>query len=187
REFSAPGKVADQRIKPRLAGHLQEQGFEVDVEDRNLFLKGGMPAWRDKETGGIVPTSGRRRIDLVVRSEGNVVALIETESDLNDLRETGISRRSGHYDVFSIARRSDGNTYFDSYKSLERMASAAFYAGGGTPRALELVTSEAPQDHNPLGLGLFLVCGNTRSKDRRILEPRLEALNARLISLNVRG
>src|ERR1700675_3941689 len=35
-------------------------------------------------------------------------------------------RRDRHYDVWSIDRNEDG-TYFDSYKSLERMAAAAFY------------------------------------------------------------
>jgi hypothetical protein len=38
----------------------------------------------------------RRSIDLVVRKRADVVALIETESDLNDLREKGVSGRSRH-------------------------------------------------------------------------------------------
>ena len=71
----------------------------------------------------------------MIRKQGSVVCLIETESDLNDLREQGVSGRSGHYDVLSVARRDDG-TWFHSYKSLERMAAAAWYATGHREVAL---------------------------------------------------
>ena len=124
------GKVGQRLLQPKIAQVLSASGYDVDVEDTRGFFPPGLPAWRDKQTFEVVPTSGRRRIDLVVRKNEEVVALIEAESDLNDLREHGVSGRSGHYDVFSIASQADG-TWFDSYKSLERLAAAAWYAEGG--------------------------------------------------------
>lgn len=76
--------------------------------------------------GEEIPTRARRIIDLVVYRSGSPVALIEAESDLNDLVNSGTTRRNGHYDVASIGRSANGAN-FNSYKSLERMASAAFY------------------------------------------------------------
>ena len=118
----------------------------------------------------------------MVRRNEEVVALIETESDLNDLREQGVSGRSGHYDVFSIAGRSDG-TWFHSCKSLERMASAAWYATGRSQTTLQQLKSEVQEAHNPLGICLVLVTGSSRALDRRILAPRLKSLGASLISV----
>lgn len=119
------------------------------------------------------------------------VALIEVESDLDDLQESGVSGRSGHYDVSSIAVSTQGQ-HFNSYKSLERMAAAAFYFYlhqrdkkypeiGHALECLEALRSDVPADHNPTGLMLFLASGRCRPVDRRILEPRLKSLNASLI------
>lgn len=153
-----------------------------DFAGMTVSRHAALPAWRDKQSFDVVATPGRRRIDLVVRRNAELVALVETESDLNDLREHGVSGRSGHYDVFSIAGRSDG-TWFHSYKSLERMASAAWYATGRSEEALQQLKSEALEAHNPLGLCLVLVTGSSRGLDRRILAPRLKSLGASLVSI----
>jgi hypothetical protein len=161
---------------------LAASGLDVDFEDSQGFLRAGESVWRDKHSGRVAATHGRRRIDLVLRDGGRVIALVETESDLNDLRESGASNRSGNYDVYSIARNAAG-AWFDSYKSLERMGAAAFYAAGGTQSDLERLASDDPDDHNPAGLGIFIVTGLSRARDRRILAPRLSALGARLLSV----
>jgi len=180
--LSIHGKCGESLLKPAVKDALSRSGFEVDAEDTGIFLAAGASVWRDKESGEVVPTARRRRVDLVVRNGEQVVALIETESDLNDLREQGVSSRSGHYDVYSIARNGAGK-WFDSYKSLERMAAAAYYASGGTTSALENMRSDLPSEHNPGHLPLFLVTGLSRALDRRILEPRLGSLGARVISV----
>jgi hypothetical protein len=128
-------------------------------------------------------------IDLVVYSPSGIpLALIETESDLDDLRLEGTSKRRGHYDVHSIASSEVGGP-FSSYKSLERMAAAAYYhkhrdLGEAAVARLETLASNAPADHNPAGLELFLVVGRCRQSDRSILAPRLESLGAQLISVS---
>ncbi len=180
------GKVGQRFLQPRIAQVLAAAGYDVDAEDKLGFFPPAHSAWRDKTTGAVVATSVRRRIDLVVRKAESLVALIEVESDLNDLREDGVSGRSGHYDVFSVARRADG-AWFDSYKSLERMASAAWYATGRSQAALEDLASDNNRDHNPLSIGLILVTGSSRASDRRILDPRLHALGACLISVVTRS
>jgi len=125
----------------------------------------------------VVPTKRRRRIDVVVYKSSDLVALIETESDLNDLRIDGITKRNGHYDVASIAKSKDG-TYFNSYNSIERMASAAFYwsalrSSGSYPspqqavKMLEALMSDDSRDHNPAQIPLFLVSGFCRRQVRR--------------------
>lgn len=176
------GKVGQRLLQPTIAQVLTAAGYDVDVEDTRGFFPPGLPAWRDKQSFEIVATPGRRRIDLVVRRNEEVVALIETESDLNDLREHGVSGRSGHYDVFSIAGRA-GGTWFNSYKSLERMASAVWYATGRSQATLQELKSEAQEAHNPTGICLVLVTGSSRTLDRRILAPRLKSLGASLVSV----
>ena len=127
----------------------------------------------------------------MVYKNRDLVALIETESDLNDLRVDGVTKRNGHYDVASIAKTKDG-THFNSYNSLERMASAAFYwsvlrGTGRYPspldavRMLEGVMSDDSKDHNPGQVPLFLVSGLCRRQDPVILSRRLESLGAQLI------
>lgn len=183
--ISATGKIGQRILQPAIAQILTAAGYDVDLEDARGFFPAGLPAWRQKPGGEIAVTTGRRRIDLIVHKQGDVVALIETESDLNDLREQGVSARSGHYDVFSVARSGDG-TWFNSYKSLERMAAAAWYATGRRQSALEDLQSESPDAHNPSGVGLILVAGSSREMDRRILAPRLHALGASLVSIVAR-
>jgi hypothetical protein len=190
------GKTGKRQLQPTLAVALREAGFTADEEDQRQFLKSGMPVWRSKDNQTIEPTTGRRRVDIVVYRESTPIALIETESDLNDLRRTGVSKRNTHYDVWSIARTADG-AYFDSYNSLERMAAATFYwyqskKTGRYPsvaeatQSLEEVRSNACSDHNPGHLALFLVSGTCRAQDNAILAPRLGSLGARLMCVSVK-
>lgn len=181
------GKTGKKLLQGSIASALQEAGFVADQEDRGHFLKAGMPVWRDKDSKQVETTSARRLIDIVVYSNARPVALIETESDLNDLRPSGVTHRNGHYDVFSIARSGSGD-HFHSYKSLERMAAAAFYSQltpypiPTTAEALlEALRSDVAEVHNPIGLPLFLVSGFCRPHDAGILAPRLKSLGAELI------
>jgi hypothetical protein len=189
------GKSGKRQLQPSLAIALREAGFTADEEDQGQILRSGMPVWRSKDDQTIEPTSGRRRVDIVVYRDSNPTALIETESDLNDLRLSGVTRRNGHYDVWSIARTAAG-TYFDSYKSLERMAAAAFYWNtfkktGRYPsvdeavQSLEAVRSNERSKHNPGHLALFLVSGTCRAQDNATLAPRLGSLGAQLICVSV--
>jgi hypothetical protein len=184
------GKSGKELLQPTLAIALREAGYTVDVEDQGIFLRAGMPVWRSKDDSTIEATRGRRRVDLVVYSGSAAVALIETESDLHDLRSVGVTRRRGHYDVWSIAKTAGGE-YFHSNKSLERMAAAAFYwhmfhSTGRYPspdeavQLLESIHSDDALQHNPGGLRLFLISGICRAGDRPILEPRLQSLGAQL-------
>jgi len=188
------GKVGKSLLQPSLAAALRDAGFTADEEDQGRMLRPGMPVWRNKATGLVEPTPSRRRIDIVVYWQSTLAALIETESDLNDLRTVGITRRNGHYDVASIAQDSQGRP-FDSYKSIERMAAAAFYwhlartdgqypgVDQATSRLMSL-RSDDDKDHNPDQIPLYLVTGSCRAMDREILEPRLRALGARLFCVN---
>jgi hypothetical protein len=194
--ISIIGKCGSNILQPAIAGAIRHAGFEADEEDDGFFLSPRMSVWRSKDTNDTEITGTRRQIEIVVHWKGRPVALIETESDLNDLKRNGVTLRNGHYDVLSIARNADG-AYFDSYKSLERMAAAAFYhhlqedqgfnmAPELAERAIEGIKSNEPRDHNPAGLALFLVTGFCRQMDRKILQPRLSSLNAQLISALVR-
>jgi len=185
-----PGEKIGTSLERAVGEALTSEGFRVDYQDRSGFLGYGLPVWRDKNSGEVELTNGRRRIDIVVYDNDNrSVALVETESDLNDLKRSGVTNRNGHYDVFSIARDSTGE-HFHSYKSLERMAAAAFYRWTREVRGaeesemkqmLEKLSSDDPAAHNLLGLGLFLVTGYCRPTDREILAPRLGNLNASLL------
>jgi len=185
-----PGEKIGTSLERAVGEALTSEGFRVDYQDRSGFLGYGLPVWRDKNSGEVELTNGRRRIDIVVYDNDNrSVALVETESDLNDLKRSGVTNRNGHYDVFSIARDSTGE-HFHSYKSPERMAAAAFYRWTREVRGaeesemkqmLEKLSSDDPAAHNPLGLGLFLVTGYCRPTDREILAPRLRSLNASLL------
>jgi hypothetical protein len=167
----------------------------ADTEDSQQFLLRGMPVWRSKDTQQIEVTAARRRIDIVVYAIERPIALVEIESDLGDLRLSGVTRRNGHYDVFSIGGDSEGQ-WFHSYKSLERMAAAAQYHSmfsqtGEYPDIssgiahLERLQSDDPKAHNPSGLELILVSGRCREVDHRVLAKRLTALNASLICISV--
>jgi hypothetical protein len=190
-ELTVPGKVGKSLLQPSIAAALRRSGYTADEEDSEQLLRPGMPVWRSKEDGAVVPTQRRRKIDIVVYKDRRVVALVESESDLNDLRRSGVTKRSGHYDVASIAR-DGGGRYFDSYNSLERMAAAAHYwyssgVNGAYPSppeavaTLERIASDCPAQHNPARLPLVLVSGNCRSLDLEVLERRLTSLGAQLI------
>jgi hypothetical protein len=165
--------------------------FRIVKEDEAQFLQAQMPVWRGKLSNEVEPTHRQRRIDIVVYDDDIPIALIEVESDLDDLKVSGVSSRNGHYDIFSVAKSADGQ-YFHSYKSLERMAAAAFYYhlhqrdqiypdAKSAIEKLELVTSDRPDDHNPSQLPIFLVSGSCRAIDRGILDARLKSLGAELI------
>ncbi len=188
------GKSGQSRLQPTVITALQEAGFNTDKEDTRKFLQARVPVWRSKDDHAVVPTSGRRKIDIVVYKNNRLVALVETESDLDDLQELGVSGRKNHYDVASIASNSDG-CHFDSYNSLERMATAAFYysvflatshwplPAEGTA-LLETIRSDAPSIHNPANVAMFLVSGRCRAMDRPILQRRLKSLDAKLLCAN---
>jgi len=180
-------KIGRGVLQPKICEALRRAGYVVAPEDSDHFLKRGMPVWRNKKDQQIEVTKGRRAIDLVVYLNEEVVALIETESDLDNLREHGFSGKGDGYDVYSIARNEDGS-FFHSYKSLERMAAAAYYhhlsktqQTRDPVQVLEGLMSESPTVHNPEELPLLLISGQCRSRDRRILSPRLKSLGARLI------
>ncbi len=189
--ISVAGKIGKKYLQPVVGQAIERNGFKVDYEDSEVFLGSALPVWRDKNSMKVEQTVNRRKIDIVVYdTAGCALALIETESDLDDLKQHGVSKRNGHYDVFSIARDASGK-YFHSYKSLERMAAGAFYRSArnvhrvdelGAIQRLESLSSDDPLEHNPLGLGLFLVTGRSRPQDRKILDPRLRSLNAVLLS-----
>lgn len=186
------GKCGRKLLQPLIAEELNRAGFDADIEDKRGLLGAALPVWRDKRTEQIEVTRGRRKIDIVVYRDAKPIALIETESDLDDLRQVGVTRRNGHYDVFSIARSATG-AYFHSYKSLERMAAAAFYLNAQTGSVaaavnfLASVRSDDSSDHNPAGLGPYLVSGTCRALDERILTPRLRSLKAELICCSTRS
>ena len=185
------GKMGQKILQPAISAALNSAGFQADKEDSKIFLRPRLPVWRSKDNGNIEITKARRKIDIVVRLNRNPIALVETESDLNDLKFDGVTKRNGHYDVLSMARAANGE-HFNSYKSLERMAAAAYYfylsetaedvlPSNATSR-IEMVQSDAPCDHNPMGISLFLVTGSCRFRDAEILKPRLLSLGAQLIS-----
>lgn len=186
------GKAGRRTLQPGIAAALRAAGFNADEEDKGLVMATGMYPWRAKETGLPEPTASRRRIDVVVYHAEQPIAFIETESDLDDLRPPGTTnRRNGHYDVHSIAKGVDGKSY-ESYKSLERMAAAAFYwahakSTGTYPSPqlgltlLEAIRSNGAPEHNPAGLLLVLVSGRCRTQDPAILAPRLNSLGAHLL------
>lgn len=185
--LSIRGKCGKLLLQPTIAAELSAAGYTADVEDTKLLLCAGLPVWRSKDNGDVEATLARRLVDIVVYDHGRLVALIETESDLNDLRGLGVTKRSGHYDVWSIAR-SESADFFHSYKSLERMAATAFYVSlQGKPNRdeavakLSAVRSNVPRDHNPLGIHLFLVSGKCRSADHEVLASRLQSLDAELV------
>ncbi len=196
-EIPISGKCGRDILQGAIARHLEGSGLTADTEDTRQLLRAQMPVWRSRDSGAVEPTSARRKIDIVVYSGAIVVGLIETESDLNDLRAVGTTRRNGHYDVFSVARAANG-AHFDSYKSVERMASAAFYHWQQTKNGvypspqhgvtlLEGIRSNAASDHNPSGLTLILVSGMCRAGDASILRRRLISLGADLLCVSGAG
>ncbi len=193
KDFKVEGK--SERLQKFVAAALRENGFDAVEEDEREFLCRAMPVWRSKETGMVEPTPRRRKIDIVVYSDEDPVGLVEIESDLNDLKPAGVvSKRSGHYDVFSISRSGSGS-YYNSYKSLERMAAAAYYWAlrkqsesvltlREQTEHLEKLVSDLPEIHNPTGLAIILVSGKCRTQDSAILKPRLASLSADLVCVS---
>ena len=185
--LSINGNCGNKLLHPVVADALRAAGYEADKEDTKRLLGAGLPVWRSKDSGEVERTQGRRRVDIVVYKQGRLVALIEIESSLDDLCQLGVSRRNGHYDVSSIARCASA-IFFNSYKSLERMAATAFYVSLqeqlDTEEAvarLSAIRSDLPTDHNPLGVHLLLVSGRCRKTDREILAARLKSLDAELM------
>jgi hypothetical protein len=88
------GKSGKRQLQPSLAVALREAGFAANEEDEGGLLRAGMPVWRSKDDQAIEPTTGRRRVDIIVYGDSTPVALIETESDLNDLRPTGVTHQT---------------------------------------------------------------------------------------------
>ncbi len=185
-------KIGRSVLQPRLAEAFKAHGLRADLEDGRQMLQSGMRVWRSRDDSKTVETVGRRRIDIVVYDQADLIALVEIESDLDDLVTGGTKNRSGHYDVYSIARSGAG-MWFDSYKSLERMAAAAFYraaslSAGRYPGpdegedALRRIKSDVCAEHNPLAVPLFLVTGRCRPSDPAILKARLDSLGAELHS-----
>lgn len=191
RNVPIKGKCGQNRLHELVATALRQNGFVADKEDSREFLRKALPVWRSKDDCKVEPTRRRRHIDIVVYSDDNPVGLIEIESDLDDLKEAGVTKRRGHYDVFSISRSGSGS-FYNSYKSLERMAAAAFYwARRGqsdsdlTPLAqLEEICADLPEIHNPAGLAIVLVSGRCRRQDFDILEQRLASLSADLVCVS---
>jgi hypothetical protein len=187
-------------IQDAVAAGLNEPPhFSTRKEDSDHFLQAQMPVWRTKrDNREIERTVKRRKIDIVVYEKENPAALIEIESDLNDLRRSGITNRASgkNYDVFSIAKAASGE-HFHSYHSLERMAAAAFYYdlrrryqslaeddfAKFSLESLSAINSDAMEDHNPAGLPMFLIVGSYRNLDYDILKPRLDSLGAKLLKL----
>ena len=200
-----PAKKCGKYLQDAIADKLNAlPEFSAQKEDAVQFLRARMPVWRRKEDNIIEQTVKRRKIDIVIYAETLPIALVEIESDLDDLQMSGVSTRNGHYDVFSIAQSTSGQ-YFHSYKSIERMAAAAFYfqlqkRGRNYSEAefaefslecLKSIKSDSPADHNPAGLPIFLVTGNCRNvsanrkiSDLDILRPRLDSLGAELLIAN---
>jgi len=194
--LSVSGKMGKAVLQPAISAALRSAGFVADEEDTEQLLQPGMPVWRSKDDGKVVPTKGRRRVDIVVYKYGELAAMIETESDLGDLKLSGVTRRNGHYDVLSIAKNADG-AHFDSYNSVERMASVAFLwsvfrSTGQHPSPqqaitlLESIQSDDPLQHNPEQVPLFLVSGYCRALDRSVLSRRLASLSATLVCVSDR-
>ena len=97
------------------------------------------------------------------------------------------SRDSGEVQPTELRRRID--LFFDSYKSLERMAAAALYwhhleTSGSyrTPEEgaalLSAIASDSASVHNSGSVPLFLVSGRCRPQDQEILDLRLRSLGA---------
>ncbi len=188
-------KIGRSVLQPKLAEAFENRGLRADLEDGKQMLQSGMRVWRSRDNSKTVETVGRRRIDIVVYDQSQLLALVEIESDLDDLVKGGTKKRSGHYDVYSIARDGSG-AWFDSYKSLERMAAAAFYWAnhkntGHYPApdegedALRRIKSYEVGEHNPARIPLFLVTGLCRSGDPSILKPRLDSLGAELLFVSM--
>jgi hypothetical protein len=85
-------KKSGKQLHKDVAAALERRtNFTIVKEDTTQFLRPRMPVWRDKKTCEIEPTANQRKIDIVVYEASLPIALIEVESDLNDLQLSGIS------------------------------------------------------------------------------------------------
>ncbi len=183
-------KQGKRLIQPWIAQQLKAAGYFVDLEDVNRLLPSGVPVWRDHWSGQIVPTRGRRRVDGVVyRNRGDAlpIAIVEVESELGHACSES---KDAVYRVDSIARNNQ-NKPFDSYQSIERLATLArwLHLRQQDPSAqkdeiraaLEGVTSNDSKIQNPCGIPLFLAVGRCRNRERTVLQPRLDSLEVELL------
>jgi hypothetical protein len=193
KKITVQGKMGRDIMQPSLSQHLEQCGYDICMEDSRQFLRAKMPVWRKKYEKEIEETIARRKIDIIVYSSNKPIALIEIESDLKHARDTEVTKSNKRYDVFSIAKNGNG-VYFNSYKSLERMAAAAFYYhlsqesetinDKEAVTSLESISSDNCEDHNPIGIPLFLVIGTCQTKHKIILAERLKATGAELICVS---
>jgi hypothetical protein len=184
-------KGSNSILDPMLCDGLKRRGY---FPSKERLPSSSLPIawWRHPDT--LEPINGKgRTADIAVRDKtGNLIAVIECESDVSDIPEAGRERKkrgghSGNYYVKSLARNSHGEHYA-SYLSLERMAVLALSAqyphlGGSELRdILTVIASSAVREHNPKGLELFLVLEFNHEIERHnIIGPRLSSLGASLV------
>lgn len=189
-DASAQAKSSSTGVEPAIARALLKANYDVDPQDTRGLYPTGVPTWR--VAGDVLAAPAKRRIDIVAYDKaGFLVALIESEDDVGDVAlPTWITRR---YAVRSVARDADGH-FFDSYRSIERMAVAA----AGVQRddsaqvpllaQLEAIKSDEPLLHNPAKIPLFLTLARgmrwRRTVDRlALIQPRLTSLGCRVIAV----
>lgn len=185
RHVYTPGaKSSESTLTRSIASALADAGFDVDEKDRKCLIPPGVSVWR--YGSWIEPTARRREIDMVIYKDGSLVALLESEEDINDVRRDLVAAR---YFAQSIASKADGS-HFHSYRSLERMAvAAAIVAHGpaGVVTRLEQLRSDSIDEHNPRRVPMFLnlACGRNDSGTpwrSEILRDRMESLGCKLIA-----
>jgi len=180
-----PGQKSSEAIlAPAISAAIRQAGYLVDEKDSRGILPSGVPVWRYPE--GIEQTTLRRKIDIVVYDGDTVAALIESEDDIADVRFDG---KHARYFVQSLAMSMSGNS-FSSYKSVERMAVAAYGLATGFENILNRLSnlqSDELEKHNPKKIPMFVVlaCGWGRARTREraaLLEARLKTLGTRIIT-----
>lgn len=162
----------------------------MDLHDTRGFYPTGVPPWRLGDNS--LESATRRFIDVVVYdSSGRLAALIESEDDIGDIAlPEWLPRR---YAVRSVARDATGK-YFDSYRSIERIAVGALAAQYEASDArillahLEAIQSNTADDHNPKRIPLFLTLARganwRRTREKLLLiKSRLSSLSCRIIAV----
>jgi len=169
-----------------LRAALGRAGFDASGK---CHIRGPISLGRVPLTGA--PTIERRWVeaDIAVYSEGQLVAVIESETDLAWVRQNGEpmpgSSGASGYTMSSIALDSNGEP-FPSYAPLERMAYIVKWKGDVPTTAAHLasIRTEDPAIHNPSKLPLFLVSERTDRKSA-LLEPRMRSLCVTYIECGV--
>jgi hypothetical protein len=173
-------------LQSNICAALVKGGYQVDYEDKHYkILSSAKAVWRNRDRK-VHFHKRRPRIDLCVYQNDEVAALVEVEACLDGLprKKWAPARKgSGNYYVLSIAKDKNGE-FFESYKSIERMAVAAMALAGrpSDQQSLEQIRSNRIADHNPSRVPLFLVTEWRRASDKHIIEDRLASLGATLIS-----